>query len=82
MPEPIRPTLDRHAFATAGMAFIESPERTDAGRVRDAVHAYLYTVANIRPADVRAFGPAPTTVEVRVYPSWAEVRDYLAEVRW
>lgn len=68
MPEPIRPTFDRHAFATAGLAFIESPERTDAGRVRDAVHAYLYMIMNIRPADV--------------YPSWAEVREYLAEVRW
>ncbi|MEU0871632.1 hypothetical protein [Nocardia brasiliensis] len=63
--ENIRPDFDRHAFATAGLAFIESPERTDAGRVRDAVHAYLYTVANIRD---------------RMYPSWNEVREYLAQV--
>jgi hypothetical protein len=66
MPEPIRPEFDYNAFGNAGLAYIESPAPTTAGRTEDAVRAYLYTVANVQDG---------------LYPSWHEVRSYLEEVR-
>lgn len=72
MPDPaeiVRPDIDREALSMAGMAFIHSAGPTDAYRVRAATIAYLYSIANIRELH-----------EMRTYPSWQEVRDYLNEV--
>lgn len=56
------PELDRAALTHAGLAFVESPARTDARRVEDAISAYLYTATNIRDG---------------MYPSWMETRESL-----
>ncbi|MFE3060665.1 hypothetical protein [Nocardia sp. NPDC059239] len=66
MADPIRPELDYAAFGNAALAHIESHEGTDAGRLKDAIRAYLYSVANVRED---------------MYPSWHEVRTYLQENR-
>lgn len=71
MPDPaeiVHPAIDHEALSMAGMAYIHSPGPTGATRVRDAITAYLYSVANVR--DLHG---------MRAYPSWQEVRDYLAE---
>ncbi|MFD6357917.1 hypothetical protein [Nocardia tengchongensis] len=65
-PSTVRPDLDEAAITSANLAFIESPKPTAAGRMREAVRAYLYTVANVRDG---------------LYPSWNEVRTYLEEAR-
>lgn len=68
--EAARADLDQAALGMAGMAFINSPERTNARRTRDAIIAYLYSVANTHP-----FGTGVA------YPSWDEVRRHLEEFR-
>ena len=57
-----RPALDDAAFEHASLALIESPGRTAAQRLKDAICAYLYTVANVHDD---------------MYPSWAETRECL-----
>lgn len=64
------PELDSEALGMAGMAFIHSPGPTDSRRVRDAVTAYLYVMAAATEAD-----------GWRLYPSWGEVRDAVAQAR-
>lgn len=66
--ETTRPDVDREALSMAHMAYIHSPGPTGSDRVRDAITAYLYSVANIRELH-----------GMRAYPSWQEVRDYLTE---
>lgn len=64
------PELDSEALGMAGMALIHSPEPTDNKRVRDAITAYLYAIDAATEAD-----------GWRVYPSWGEVRDAVAQAR-
>lgn len=70
MPDPaeiVRPDIDRDALMHADMAFIDT-DGSPPARVRAAVAAYLYTVANTRDDH-----------GMQHLPSWQEVRDYLKE---
>jgi hypothetical protein len=63
-------TVDENALMEAHLTFLESPCTTSAQRMRDAVTAYLYTVANVRQEG-----------NWHVYPSHVEVREAVARMR-
>ncbi|WP_280357893.1 hypothetical protein [Nocardia otitidiscaviarum] len=69
--------LDDTALASADMAFIESPATSNAGRLRDAIRAYLYTIENAERHEVYRFGVEEPVQVHTEYPSWPEIRNTL-----
>ncbi|WP_306365392.1 hypothetical protein [Nocardia sp. CC227C] len=77
MADQLLPELDDAALTAADMAFIDSPATDTAGRVRDAIRAYLYMIENAERHEVRRFGADEPVREHTHYPRWPEVRKAL-----